>query len=564
MSYFNEDQDNEQFGVFRRGPFNNEGGSPNDPFKTGVDYVGPMVDNPEPEGFLADDSVGPDQIQDGAITPGSLDSTPPAVPTALILTNSVVTMPDGSSRPTILARWNANTDTDLDGYEIEFDKAVLDPVPFIASASGSGGSLPAGTYLVQVVGQAAVSGETAASAAVEVPVTAGQRLFLTITAVGGMTGYRVFASRDEFPEFATTTTVTGTPVEITAEGTGAVAPTTSTALTFIAPLQAYSSQAAIEIESISPSRLYGARVRARDVLGNRSAFSTLATITSAKDEIAPEIPSNLEAVPGFRLVGLTWNRSPEIDLAYYQVRFALDDAVLPGTPDPTTWVVLQTLSNRIIVSDLSPDLTYHFEVRAVDRSDNVQTSLLDPTAVSATLEPEAGWTDPIQATPTLVGAADIAANSINANHITADGLDASIITTGFLNVGRAGEMSGFIIYNSDGIEIGRWDNTGLTVTDPSNISRKVRILNGVLEFSEDAGATWTTAISGQGIRADAIRLGTAPGGHNNLANSGFELAAFVTSLSKVWTSAADWGTTIGTDVNVTKTGTELKQTTYTY
>ena len=554
----------EGFEKFRDSPFNHEGGRGFSPFLTGVDYVGPMVDNPEPEGFLGEEVVGADQIIPGSITPAALDTTPPAVPNGLVLTNSSVTMPDGTSRPTILARWNEVSDTDLDNYEIDFDKAYIGFINFVASASGTGGSLPAGTYRVQVTALAAVNGETAAAAAVEVPVTAGQRLFVTIIPVPGMVNYKVYASRDDFAKFALTTAVTGSAVEITAEGTGAVAPTTTTALTFLNPIQTSATLGAVEIESVSANLTYGARVRSRDVLGNKSAWSTLATVISAKDSVAPLVPTGLTAVPGFRLVGLTWQRSGELDLAYYQVRFSRDDPLNPGFADPAGWVLIQTLSNRLIISDLDPAVTYHFQVRAVDRSDNVRTTEVDPTPVSATGSPAAGWSAEVVQAPSLIGASDIAANTVNANHITTAGLDASILTAGQLRVGVPGSPSGFLIYDSAGVEIGRWDNGGLVVVNPANTDQVVRVLNGVLEFSQDGGTTWTTALSGAGIRADAITLGTAPGGHNNLPNSGFELAAFVTSLAKVWTSAADWGTTIGTDVNITKTGTELRQTTFTF
>lgn len=166
-----------------------------------------------------------------------------------------------------------------------------------------------------------------------------------------------------------------------------------------------------------------------------------------------------------------------------------------------------------------------------------------------------------------VVAGQLAAGSVTAVNIAASGISANSLLGGALVIQHTNDDSQvdyITVLNDDGVEIARLSNNGLALTDPNNSLLRLRLKDGVLEFSEDGGTQWTTAISALGISADAITLGTAPGGHNAVPNASMELAAFQTPLSKVWTVAADWGTTIGTDVNVTKSGDALVLTTYTF
>jgi hypothetical protein len=192
----------------------------------------------------------------------------------------------------------------------------------------------------------------------------------------------------------------------------------------------------------------------------------------------------------------------------------------------------------------------------------IGTVMIADNAISAP-KIQAGSIDANKLAANSVVAGKIAAGSISASMIAASGLVADVIRGGSLTVGGAGGAV-VTVLDVDGNTIGLWDQTGLYITDPLNPLLQMKLVNGVLSFSQDAGLTWTTAISGQGISADAITLGTAPGGHNSIPNASMELVDFSTTITKIWTVAADWGTTIGTDVNVTKTGADLLQTTYTY
>jgi hypothetical protein len=471
--------------------------------------------------------------------PGT-DTTAPAVPSGLVLTTGAQQNTDGSSDPWLNAAWNAVGDTDLEAYELEVDRAIAGDVTFAVSASGTGGSLAPGTYQVRITGLGQVAGESLTEDVISQAVSSGQRLFVNITAKPGITTYKVYASTHADPKSnGQTTTTTGSNVEITSAGAGAVAPTASTAVSFLTPKPFRTNLLQVRTEDVAGGVYYAGRVRAIDKSGNRSDFSSVSGVTVAPDSTAPAIPGGLDATPGFRMVGVRWARNLESDLSHYELRYA---------PDTTTdWVTVTTRGNLVIVDELLPPTLYDFQVRAVDWSGNVRTSAGDPTAVRAEDNPEAGWADVVSAAPTLVGAADVSFNSVLTNILATNALDATTITTGTLSIGGNPNTPDFLlVYNASGDLIGRWDQFGLVVIDPTNSSRAMRFQNGVLQFTGAYVGTstpdnaWTTAISADGIIADTIKLGTAPGGHNAVPNAGFELANFTTLLGKVWTLTTDW------------------------
>jgi len=169
-----------------------------------------------------------------------------------------------------------------------------------------------------------------------------------------------------------------------------------------------------------------------------------------------------------------------------------------------------------------------------------------------------------------VTAAKILAGTITADKIHADGLAANQITSGTLSVGGVSGAAAFIrVFDADGDPIVVVSEDSFLWIDADDSDLAIRVKNGILEFTDNFSvgeelADWSTAISAAGIRADSIKVGIAPGGHNLIPNSSFENSPYSTGLSKVWTTAGDWGTTIGTDVNIDKSTGDLKLTDATY
>lgn len=526
------------------------------------------------------------------VTPGS-DTSAPAVPTGLVVSTGSTQAPDGTDRPYLLAAWDAVADVDLNAYEVQTDRALDGEVTIAASASGAGGLLPAGTYAVTVTGLGSEAGETGVTTdPAEVVLTAGQRLYVNITAKPGCGSYRIYASilagdETQPQRTAQTTTTTGSDVEITAAGGSAVyPPATSTAVSFTNPASTRTGAVSHYVENVLGGTYYAARVRAIDHSGNASDWTTPGGATAADDTAAPAIPSGVALTSGHRIIGARWTRPSDADIALFQVRWAPESAPGSGLPDTALWDRISTLTNWVIIPDLDPGsadgttapTVYFVQVRSIDRSGNVRTSALVSAAVDADANPDAGWSNDgtdeayVSASPVLLsGSTDVAYGTIVADHLSSEGISAGLLTAGTISVGGQPNTPDYLlVYDATGDEIGRWDAAGLVIRDPTNPSLALRIMRGVLEFTEayDEGdpdaSPWTTAMSALGIRADAITLGTAPGGHNAVPNSSFELAEFATALSKVWTASGDWGAYIGTKVNLTTTGADLTLTDVTY
>ncbi len=293
-----------------------------------------------------------------------------------------------------------------------------------------------------------------------------------------------------------------------------------------------------------PGQEYSVRIGAYDTMGNFSGYSDYTTISAATDNTVPSVPTSLSVGSAIRSLVISWASGNESDLAYFEVAFRRT-----GSSDP--FAVLESRSTLISITGLEANdagtIQYDIKVRAVDTSEN-----------------RSAYTAVVVGTPLQVAGDDIYLHSITTDHIVTEGLDAEVIRTGNLSIGGLGTPPVLVIYNAAGQEIGRVDSNGMLWKDPSNLARQMRFLDGQLEFSDDNGATWDTAINADGIRANAILIGQVPGGHNLIPNSSFELADFVTMGSKLWTLAADWGTTILTDVNVDKSTGDLKLTSVTY
>lgn len=289
-----------------------------------------------------------------------------------------------------------------------------------------------------------------------------------------------------------------------------------------------------------------------------------AAVATVADTEAPSVPQGVTAIAGFRGAAVKWNPVGGSDLMFYQVRWGTDGITFSSGN-------MNVKASTVWIPDLEPDTSYFFQVRAVDTSGNVATSVLDATAVSYIVNGEAGWTNAVSATPTQVGSADIAANTITSVMVSTSGLSADVIRAGTLTVAPSvADITGSLaieVRDSFGLLLGTWEPTaGITIygTDPSDYAvfddAYLRFYHNDILVAE---------IGPDGILADSIRTGVLSGGHNLVLNSSFELAGFVSVSNNVVftdnTSTTAWKVANRTTApdNVTE-GTSLSATTLAY
>lgn len=471
------------------------------------------------------------EVVPGVGDPGLQDGIAPAVPTGLGLTTGYDTTVDGTLYPALLASWAGVADADLDAYEGEVDEANQGLVAFAVSVSGTGGTLSAGDYNVTITALSSVSGETRVVGDTNATITAGQRLYVNITAFSGASSYKVYASRSGATPPMTsgqTTSTTGSNVEVTSEGSGATPPTASSFVTFTNPRPFRTNTTSASIAPVKGGLYYSARVRAIDKAGNRSAFTSPVGTTAAPDSSAPAVPAGLGVVAGFRLVGVRWTPNVEPDLAAYELRWA---PAIGNCPDTLQWSVVRQAGTNAIIDALTPGLTYYFQVRAIDTSDNVATSATDATAVDASVNPNAGWSNSTTAvagglSTTLAAAAAAAATNLKVNSVANVAVDDYILVLGD-SATTADEVVQVTTVGTAGA-----GGTGLTITPALGYAKAngasvaevtrdyktaVPVTVGVADFA--ANSIIARIISAGSITADDIQAGTIKvGGASNTAD----------------------------------------------
>jgi len=319
-------------------------------------------------------------------------------------------------------------------------------------------------------------------------------------------------------------------------------------------------QTSVVVDGVLGNASYDFRVRALDTDSMVGEWSDTVTATSGKDSDAPDMPTELVAAPGYRMVGLSWSRATDSDFSFYQVRYY---------PSATTseFIIISARSNRVIIDSLNPDVEYGFQVRAIDRSGNVVTSSVDTTAVDYLTNPEAGWTAQVLQTPTRIGTTDLSVNTVVANFITTGTLSTDVLISGTVDIGGVGNPIQLEVFDSLGNQMSRWSDDGLVIWDPVTTNKAVWLYGDSIKFSDvytgDPGTTtWSTAIDSRGVNASAILFGSDIGGHNRIMNSGMEAAPFptVARSTKTWTATTDWDDATST-VNLNVSGSELTMTT---
>lgn len=132
---------------------------------------------------------------------------------------------------------------------------------------------------------------------------------------------------------------------------------------------------------VLPNRQYGISVRAVDISGNTTAWSTQVLHTTTTDSVAPDAPTGLSATEFFSKIHLTWSHSGEDDLSYFNI-YRNTSNTFSGAS-----VVNTSTTNKTTTSaygdDTPPDYsTYYYWVTAVDSSGNESD---ESTSVSAAM-----------------------------------------------------------------------------------------------------------------------------------------------------------------------------------
>lgn len=315
----------------------------------------------------------------------------------------------------------------------------------------------------------------------------------------------------------------------------------------------------IVVTDIIGATAYDFRVRASDIDALVAPWSDTVTATSLADTDAPSIPDEVTVASGFKSLGIVWSRATEPDFAFFQVRYY-------DVTNPTAYEVVQTASSRAIITGLDPAITYGAQVRSVDRSGNVQTSLVDPTAVNYLVELEAGWSVEQQGVPSLIFPTDLALDTLIANFISTGELSGDVITSGTIRVGGVGSPTSVQVFDSEGNTLATWTDDGLVIVDPTDTTKALWLYGDSIQFTDaytgDPGTTdWLTAIDSRGVNAAAILFGTESGGHNRIPNAGMEMAAFPSTVrtTKTWTLTTDWDDATS-QVNLKTSGASLEMT----
>jgi hypothetical protein len=149
---------------------------------------------------------------------------------------------------------------------------------------------------------------------------------------------------------------------------------------------------AFDNAALAASTPYTLMLKAKDISGNALAETTLSfTTSSTADTTAPSTPTGLVATPANGQVTLTWQASPETDVAGYTVYVGTSqDALEPKDFVTTTSKTFTGLTNGT---------TYFFTVDAVDTAANksnktTPVSATPSTTVTDTTPPKIQSSDP--------------------------------------------------------------------------------------------------------------------------------------------------------------------------
>jgi hypothetical protein len=122
----------------------------------------------------------------------------------------------------------------------------------------------------------------------------------------------------------------------------------------------------IIIRGLSSNTIYHYRVESTDISGNR-ATSTDHTFRTAAPDITPPAISNIASSTSATIATITWSTN---EYATSSVRYGINTSY--GSASSSN--VLASSTHRIILRNLSPGTTYHFQIGSADASHNLATT----------------------------------------------------------------------------------------------------------------------------------------------------------------------------------------------
>lgn len=507
-----------------------------------VNYGQPEEDAGSAMASIASVFTGTGSSLPGTPPPPGVDTTPPSLPTITSVTSPIIYADDGSSVLSIRVALTQPTDADFWATWVEF------------TSDSEGGENPTPVW-------------TAASSIL----VGKERVQADLVGVPGGTKFWVRArSQDTSGNYSTGGPLNDgyTAVQSIVTGVDAEAPAIPATIVLSGGFKSFG----LVIKDSPPPDLsyYQIRYAKDDGSGTGPGSNPWTYVnTASQTTVIPDLDvPNVSGTPGAG-TQLYWMQVRAVDTSgnvYGSLRptgtasndtftvtahaLAVNDTVRflsltggTGLSTDTTYYVINVTTDTFQLSTSQGGGAFNFTTDVT-----ASQLVLQPTEPMNVGNPEAGWTARASVTATLIGASNIVANSITTNEISTGGLSADVIKSGYLQIdtGDSAKADGVHIYDT-GVLVGKWDENGLIVDQDSGprLTNYVKITNASIMVYKSGIAV--TAITPDGITADAIRLGYMPGGNNHVLNSSFELAAFGAAAPET----AVWTTTFDTDYGQT-------------
>jgi predicted phage tail protein len=218
-----------------------------------------------------------------------------------------------------------------------------------------------------------------------------------------------------------------------------------------------------------PNAAYQVRVRALDVNGNKSAWTSVVNVTASVDTVAPAAPTGLVVTGGFDAIFVNWTPNTETDLSHYDLFFQTTSTPAPVSGTAPSWV---SRSPNFVRANIGTGQTRYVWVRAVDKTGN-----------------KSAWTGPLSATTRQAIDQDIAAAAIGASQladgaVVMDKIAANAITARHMVLT---DLTNMVLNGDFSMGIEKWTLYGGTVHEsaPGDALGRFRLKQG----DRDAGFT---------------------------------------------------------------------------